>query len=490
MPSSEKNNDSIPGLHSVLNRDEAEKIYSQGSEQTIFVLLELSAEVQRLRGNDPVSGTPSAPPSATPVHKKPTTPAGKKKRTKRGAKRGHPGASRPAPEQIDRREEHHLEQCPDCGGPVTPRRGKSATRTRLIEDIPEQLTSEVTEHTLHCAYCPTCKKTVEPKVADALPGSRLGHRALALSTWFHYGLGITLSHIREVLDAHLHFSISQGQLINWGHRLTEVLTPWYNEIGEAVKSSGTINADETGWRVTGKTHWLWCFSGSDATYYLIDRSRGSPALTKFFTEAVDGILVTDFWQAYNRVECGGRQKCLPHLFREIDATSDKDASESWRRFAKKLGRLLRDGLRLKKAGDISTETYERRSQRIKNRLKSLVKKSVLEENANADPNANVVRLCKRLRRHEDEIFTFLDHENVPADNNAGEREIRPAVIIRKNSNGNQSDRGASTQAVLMTVYRTLKKRGLNPLDEIVAALRHYCIHGQLPPLPNKNPATD
>ena len=484
MPASRKNKNSIPGLHSLMNREEAEKIYSQGSELTTFVLMELSAEVQRLRGNDRASVAPSAPPSATPVYKKETTPAGKKKSKRRGAKRGHQGASRPAPDRIDRSEEHHLEHCPDCGGAVTPCQGKSAARTRLIEDIPEQITSEVVEHTLHRAYCPACKKTVEPKVADALPGSRLGHRVSALSTWFHYGLGITLSHIQEVFNAQLHFPISQGQIVNWGHRLTGLMTPWYNEIGEAVKSSGAINADETGWRVSGKTHWLWCFSGSDATYYLIDRSRGSPALTKFFTEAVDGILVTDFWQAYNSVECGGRQKCLPHLFRELDATSEKDGSEVWLRFAKKLGRLLHDGLRLKKAEEIPIETYERRTRRIKDRLDQLLDDSALES------NANVARICKRLRRHRDELFTFLDHEDTPADNNGGEREIRPAVIIRKNSNGNQSERGASTQAVLMTVYRTLKKRGLNPIDEIVHALRHYCIHGKIPPLPDRNTAAD
>ncbi len=194
--------------------------------------------------------------------------------------------------------------------------------------------------------------------------------------------------------------------------------------------------------------------------------------------------MTDFWQAYNSVECGGRQKCLPHLFRELDATSEKDGSGAWRRFAKKLCRLLHDGLRLKKAEGIPAETYKRRTQRIKDRLDRLLDESAFEL------NANVARLCKRLRRHQDELFTFLDYEDTPADNNGGEREIRPAVIMRKNSNGNQSQRGALTQAVLMTVYRTLKKRGLNPIDEIVHALRHYCIHGQIPPLPDANAATD
>lgn len=61
--------------------------------------------------------------------------------------------------------------------------------------------------------------------------------------------------------------------------------------------------------------------------------------------------------------------------------------------------------------------------------------------------------------------------------------IRPAVVLRKNSQSNRSDRGALTQAVLMSVYRTLRLRGHDPLELIAAALRSYLQTGQLPPLP-------
>ncbi len=69
-----------------------------------------------------------------------------------------------------------------------------------------------------------------------------------------------------------------------------------------------------------------------------------------------------------------------------------------------------------------------------------------EEHADDDMR----RLTKRLRRYGEYLFTFLDYAYVPADNNFGERQIRPAVILRKNSQSNRSDRGAATQAVLMS----------------------------------------
>ncbi|HQL54655.1 MAG TPA: transposase, partial [Phycisphaerae bacterium] len=68
------------------------------------------------------------------------------------------------------------------------------------------------------------------------------------------------------------------------------------------------------------------------------------------------------------------------------------------------------------------------------------------------------------------------------ENNHAERMIRPAVILRKNSQSNRSDRGAGTQAVLMSIYRTLRLRGQDPLRTIADALRTYLQTGHLPPL--------
>ena len=99
-------------------------------------------------------------------------------------------------------------------------------------------------------------------------------------------------------------------------------------------------------------------------------------------------------------------------------------------------------------------------------------------------NSNVKRIVKRLRSYQKDLLTFLDHEDVPSDNNGAEREIRPAVIMRKNTQCNQSNRGAETQAILMSIFRTLRRRGLDPLPEVVQALRHYSLTGTLPPLPS------
>jgi hypothetical protein len=91
-------------------------------------------------------------------------------------------------------------------------------------------------------------------------------------------------------------------------------------------------------------------------------------------------------------------------------------------------------------------------------------------------------LVKRLRRRQHELFTFLREPAVPFENNFAERIIRLAVIMRKNSYNNRSKKGASTQAILMSVFTTIKQRGLNPIQITEQALRTYITTRKLPAL--------
>jgi transposase len=407
-----------------LTEDQVRQLMDNDPDAVVFYILLLQAK------NAVKTSTPSG---MVPVYEKPST---KKRKKSSGREQGHEGSRRPTPPTIDQRVEHRLESCPDCGSELRPCTSKKSQRTRIIEDIPEDIKPIVTEHTIHRDYCPNCKKLVEPNIPDALPGSTIGNRLLTLSAHWHYGLGMSISQIVELLNFHLHFRVSEGGLVQMWKRLSDHFEPWYEQLAEEIRESAVLHADETGWRVNGKTHWLWCFTNEQSTVYMIDKSRGSPALYEFFKEAFEGILVTDFWAAYDSIASGNRQFCLAHLLRELEKVDSSNSSEEWCAFSKKTKRLFLDALRLRKRDDFSPETYMTRIQRLNERLIDLM----LIESSNAD----VQRLAKRLRKYWDDLLTFLDHPSVPATNNHAEREIRPAVIMRKVVQGNRSDKGART----------------------------------------------
>jgi len=456
-----------------LTEEQSRLIYEQGADAVVFALLSLAKQLADKPVVVSTTPDPSSPSGQTPPYVKPTT---KGRAKPEGARPGHPGHRRPTPPRIDRREEHTLSACPKCHGPV---RACRSARTRIIEDIPADITPVVTEHTIPRYWCPHCRDTVEPVVPDALPGSTIGWRVVVLSAWLHYLLGVTLAQILDVFNFHLHFKLTAGGLVQMWRRLREILFAWYLEIQTPALSSAVLHADETGWRVNGQTHWLWCFTTTELTYYLIDRSRGSPALKKFFKKEFAGVLVTDFWSAYNAVVAAQKQKCLPHLLRDLKRTQHyHKPGGDWPAFSKQLKRLIRDSLRLsKRRKELSAAVFTSRRNRLERRLRDLL--------AQPWENRHARRLVKRLRRHASELFTFLDHPEVPSDNNHGERQIRPAVIARKNSYANGIEDGAETQAVLMSVFRTLKQRGRNPVSAVLEAVRSYLQTGQLPPLPAK-----
>ena len=200
-------------------------------------------------------------------------------------------------------------------------------------------------------------------------------------------------------------------------------------------------------------------------------------MMKFFKNEFAGTLVSDFWGAYNAVVCAHKQKCLPHLLRDLKRTEHyHHPGGDWPTFSKLLKRLIRDAIRLsERRRELPAERFASRRGRLQRRL----------DEGLAPPweNRHARRSVKRLRRHRSELFTFLDHPEVPFDNNHAERQIRPAVIARKNSYANGSADGAGTQAVLMSIFRTLKQRGHNPVSTAIAALRGYLQTGELPPLP-------
>ncbi len=334
----------------------------------------------------------------------------------------------------------------------------------------------VTEPTIHRDYGPQCKKHVEPVVPDALPKCTIGHHLIRLTAWFHYGLGITINSIVSILACPLQTTLTPGGLLAAWIRLAALLEPWYDQIGEQAKKAAVLHADETGWRIEGQTCGLWCFATAETCYYRIDASRGSPALQSFFTEAFDGTRVTDFRAAYESVRAADRQKCLPHLLRELERVNRRNDTPAWQAFAKKLRRLLHDALRLRARPDFTPNRYAGRIARLEKRLAALADGPY--------DDADATRLAKRLARHHDPLLTFLHKPDVPSSNNHAERQIRPAVIIRTNSQSNRSDDGAATQAILLSIYRTLRLRGLDPNKTIAAALRTYLTSSQLPPVPD------
>ncbi len=440
-----------------MNREQALAILDLPREQAEIAIVALWEKAQhwdRLQvTSEDTSVSPTTPSGMTPVYLKPR--AGRRCK-KPGRKAGHAGACRPTPQRIDAHCDHRLKDCPECGAPV----GKPIRRhTRLIEDIPP-VAPQVSAHTVQGYWCNRCKKIVAPKVTAALPRSSLGLRFVVYTAWLHYLVGVSVGNCVKTAAVSLGFSVSPGGLTLAWKSLATLLEGQYDAIGQNIRDSAVLYADETGWRVNGVTFWLWAFATRQYCYYVIDRRRGAAVVKRVLGTLFPGILITDFWGAYNALEALAKQRCYFHLFTELVKVDKRNASATWKRFRKRLSRLLKDAVRL---GDErqqhSAPAYARRKARLHQRLDELI--------AVAVEDADAKRLIKRLRRHRGELFTFLDHEGVSPYNNHAEQQMRPAVHTRKVCQQNRSLNGAKAHAILMTLFRSAQLQAVNPVEYVL-----------------------
>jgi transposase len=441
-----------------MTRDEAIAILALPRDKAVKVILTLSEKAEKY--DQLVGGvSPTTPSGMIAPYLKP--PPREKRRKSPGRKIGHPGSARIRPETVDHFKEHTLRCCPECHGPVG---NPIKAYRRHIEDIPPIEAPEVTEHTVHGYWCSRCKRVVFPAVTDALQNSVIGLRLVVFTAWLHYLVGVSVNNIVKLLSVVCHFKISAGGLTQAWKNLASLLDPTYAHIGDMISRSGVLNADETGWRLNGVTHWLWCFTTKSLCYYLITRSRGSPVIRDVLGTVFKGILICDFWGAYNKISALAKQRCFYHLFTELAKVDKVNHSPNWKAFRKTLARLLRDAVRLStRKGQLGPQRFGRLKGKLVYRMEQILRSSHQDKDAK--------RLVKRLKRHKAELFTFLDYENVSPYNNHAEQQMRKPVLTRKVSQQNRSDQGAKTQAILMSLFRTAELQGKNPVEEVLSVAK-------------------
>lgn len=266
--------------------------------------------------------------------------------------------------------------------------------------------------------------------------------------------------------------ISEGAVAKALQRLSGWLEVESGVILAAIRSSPNIRADETGWKINGKGHWLWAFVNKKLTYYLIRRSRGGKVVKEVLETDYGGILITDFYAAYNKLS-DRKQKCLVHLLREIHRCLETSDNEELFKHCKILKRIIKDAIHLdQKRHRIQKAVFYRRVAKIKKRLYQWSTAEYAEK--------NLKRLQNRFLKHWESLTTFLEEEDVPHHNNLCERQIRHNVILRNRSYQNRSEKGARAHKVLMSLIQTLRLQDKSPVEFLKKA---YLTHRQGNPTP-------
>lgn len=388
-----------------------------------------------------------------------------------GRKGGHEGACRvrPPEEAVDRRIEAPLTHCPHCGDALAPETDETLEQT-LIEAPPAR--PHVIRLVTHRNSCRGCGRRVasthplQVSTAGGAAGTHLGPRALALAASLNKGLGLTMRKTCAVLRDLLGIDLSPGGLAQALARVAGRLAPAYEALLETVRAEPVLHTDETSWWVGRAGFSLWVLTNRAGTCY-----RVVPARSRAEAEALlgdyQGVLVSDCLNIYDGLT-PRQHKCYAHHLKEIGkALQDPNAQASL--YLRELRALLAGAMALKaEMARLPAAAVARMRRALEANADRLLDLPRTEANAGAAPAEEKLR--QRLRKQRDHLFTFLDHEAVDATNNLAERQLRPAVISRKLSCGNKTERGAGTWQVLASLAATCRQTGSSFADFLVPRL--------------------
>jgi hypothetical protein len=286
---------------------------------------------------------------------------------------------------------------------------------------------------------------------------RIGIGLMSLIGYLKTVCRVPVGQIKRLVDVVWDLKISSGGIAEILHDVAELGESAYDELLEKVRGSPLAHADETGWRENGTNCYIWTFSTPDVRYYTYRHSRGSMVAKEVLSEEFSGVLVSDFYAAYNFYE-GPKQRCWVHLCRDLNALVEKNPDlpelASWVESVRDIYHRAKETVR-------QDYTEHERSQLkvgFENELLAVCRSYVGVKTA---PERV---LAKRMTNFIGELFTFVGNPEIPSENNAAERAIRPAVVARKISGGSRSERGSKTCGILRTLFETWALQGRNSMD--------------------------
>jgi hypothetical protein len=208
----------------------------------------------------------------------------------------------------------------------------------------------------------------------------------------------------------------------------------YRGIIDQIVAGPVVHADETKGVVCGGGHYVWVFANLTSVAYVYSASREASKLNEILS-SFRGVLVSDFYTAYDSLPCA-QQKCLIHLMRDINEDLLKHPfNEELAFVAQRFGALLRaivetidrHGLR-----KFHLQKHKRSTQQFLSDVTSL---DCSTEAGGA--------LKKGIDKNKDKLFTFLDYDGVPWNNNNAEHAVRAFTRLR-NGMSTSTPKGTST----------------------------------------------
>jgi transposase len=414
-------------------------------------------------------GNSSRPPSSEGLDKpRPRRSLRKRSGRKPGGQDGHEGSTLAQVARPDWELRYEPGCCGWCGAGLAGRPVTGVER-RQVFDLPEVAVT-VTEHQLIERECRCGQRTGAAAPAGAEGPVQYGPQIAAIIVYLYAGQFLSKQRTAQALAELFGIPLSTGTVAAVTVRAAGRLGSFLEQVQAGIAAAEVAGFDETGFRVSGRLHWVHCARTGEYTLLMVHPKRGRQAMEPMgILPAFSGVAVHDAWAPYDTYAAPDHQMCCAHVLRELQAVADAGSGGQWcwATQAAEAITAMQDLVRetISQGGDavdpaaLAGQIRLYRSAALAGASQTAPRSGPLMKKHNA--------LARRLLDRQDDYLRFTTDFRAPPDNNGSERDIRMTKLRQKVSGCLRTLTGARHFCAIRSYLSTAAKHGLTFFDALV-----------------------
>jgi hypothetical protein len=288
---------------------------------------------------------------------------------------------------------------------------------------------------------------------------RFGHALMSWCVYSNVACGINMLRVKKILRDVCALTFPDSDPYRAKSYIADRYQSLYSEIFRSILISPVIHVDETQVRLRKQEGYVWVLTSLDKAYYFFKPSREGSFLAEMLGN-FSGVLVSDFFTAYDSLKCN-QQKCLVHLVRDIDEDLLRHPLDTeLKGIAQQFGQLLRTIID-------TVDRYGLRRRHL-HKYKRSVERFLDKVVAATYFSPFATKYQKRFGKYRDKMFTFLEYDGVPWNNNNAEHAIKRFAKYRRNTDGMFTQRSLEEYLLLATVFETCAFNNVNILKFLLS----------------------
>lgn len=300
--------------------------------------------------------------------------------------------------------------------------------------------------------CSKCNKTITPSKYKE------GKYGRNLKIWIIYQIfvfNISYRDIEKMLNDIFNIQMTSTSILNIKKNYSLHISKEYENILKDITDGDLLHIDETTVTLGKKKHYVWVLTNLTKIYYIYRDDRTSDFLIDIFKN-FKGVMISDFYTAYDRLEVN-QQKCLIHLMRDVNDLIFKNQEDLDLIYIAQLyGNLLNKIVK-------TIDKYG-----LKKRNLNKHKKDVIQFYNKVDKYTFVsddsIKLKKRFTKYKSKLFTFLDFDGIPWNNNNAEHAIKEFAKYRHKTNGFYTENSLQDYLKILSIKQSCTYQNIKFLD--------------------------